>query len=254
MRAKDTMSKTSTVRKGFTLIELLVVIAIIAILAAILFPAFARARENARRASCQSNLKQLCLGYKQYIQDYDEKYPLVATDLNATNVFDAGDKGWAENLQPYMKSTQIFQCPSETTAPDATGGIKAGYSDYWMNASLAGQAEASINSQSLVVQNGDGGASNTANTDLTSAYAVSNIAALTTVPVGTGTITLTKYTDNAAANDAIYDTSSTTALGAGGKRHLEGANFAFTDGHVKWLRPEKIQSGATGISFDITTQ
>ncbi len=66
-----------TKKKGFTLIELLVVIAIIAILAAILFPVFARARENARRSSCQSQLKQIALGHKQYIQDYDEKFPLV---------------------------------------------------------------------------------------------------------------------------------------------------------------------------------
>src|SRR5687767_6194063 len=64
-------------KSGFTLIELLVVIAIIAILAAILFPVFARARENARRASCQSNLKQVGLGFVQYTQDYDERYPML---------------------------------------------------------------------------------------------------------------------------------------------------------------------------------
>src|SRR5690606_6779733 len=69
------ISENSGAKRGFTLIELLVVIAIIAILAAILFPVFARARENARRASCQSNLKQIGLGLMQYTQDYDERLP-----------------------------------------------------------------------------------------------------------------------------------------------------------------------------------
>lgn len=89
--------------KGFTLIELLIVIAIIAILAAILFPAFSRARENARRASCQSNLKQIGLGITQYTQDYDEKYPMKnqSTDVR-----------WNQAIQPYVKSTQLFACPS----------------------------------------------------------------------------------------------------------------------------------------------
>jgi prepilin-type N-terminal cleavage/methylation domain-containing protein/prepilin-type processing-associated H-X9-DG protein len=93
-------------RKGFTLIELLVVIAIIAILAAILFPVFARARENARRASCQSNLKQIGLGIAQYTQDYDEKLPLGAVDFMGGRIF------WAQSIMPYVKSIQIFECPS----------------------------------------------------------------------------------------------------------------------------------------------
>ena len=86
--------------KGFTLIELLVVIAIIAILAAILFPVFARARENARRSSCQSNLRQITLGIKQYVQDYDEKFPPVQPNSNAY--------GWADTLQPYIRNEQVF--------------------------------------------------------------------------------------------------------------------------------------------------
>ncbi len=89
--------------KGFTLIELLVVIAIIAILAAILFPVFARARENARRASCTSNLKQIGLGMMQYTQDYDEKLLPSQPIIRATFV---------TVLQPYIKSTQVFMCPS----------------------------------------------------------------------------------------------------------------------------------------------
>ena len=108
-------------RAGFTLIELLVVIAVIAILAAILFPAFARARENARCASCQSNLKQIGLGLMQYIQDYDESMPF---------------ENWNTVTQPYLKSTQIFDCPSGarnnngdplTKYPGSTYVINGGY-------------------------------------------------------------------------------------------------------------------------------
>src|SRR4051812_38101473 len=117
-------------RLGFTLIELLVVIAIIAILAAILFPVFARARENARRSSCQSNEKQVGLGFKQYIQDYDEKYPL-GSGGGGTNV------GWAENIQSYLRSTQIYQCPSETTSPSSTPS-SASYTDYYYNNTIGG--------------------------------------------------------------------------------------------------------------------
>src|SRR5215203_1740486 len=110
---------------GFTLIELLVVIAIIAILAAILFPMFARARENARRSSCQSNQKQLALAIKQYVQDYDEKLPPVA--VNATTPY-----GWADAIQPYVKNEQILQCPSESTGPSGNPTL-VGFSDYFYN-------------------------------------------------------------------------------------------------------------------------
>ncbi|RYX85175.1 DUF1559 domain-containing protein [bacterium] len=96
--------------KGFTLIELLVVIAIIAILAAILFPVFARARENARRASCQSNLKQIGLGIMQYSQDYDERMiPRRITPATFTDAY-----SWRRISYPYTKSTQIYSCPSNT--------------------------------------------------------------------------------------------------------------------------------------------
>ncbi|RYG03305.1 MAG: DUF1559 domain-containing protein, partial [Chitinophagaceae bacterium] len=104
-------------RSGFTLIELLVVIAIIAILAAILFPVFGRARENARRSSWQSNLKQIALGVKQYTQDYDEKFPPRRKPAAGEPERPNGIYGWATMIQPYLKSEQIFQCPSESEAP-----------------------------------------------------------------------------------------------------------------------------------------
>jgi prepilin-type N-terminal cleavage/methylation domain-containing protein/prepilin-type processing-associated H-X9-DG protein len=129
-------------RRGFTLIELLVVIAIIAILAAILFPVFARAREKARSASCQNNLKQLAVALIQYVADYDSTFPIATTAMSGTAdgltlacCFSGlgGGTGWSDNytasltpaapgkvaavcldsrLYPYVKSAQVFVCPS----------------------------------------------------------------------------------------------------------------------------------------------
>jgi len=104
-----------TVRRGFTLIELLVVIAIIAILAAILFPVFAKAREKARQTACLSNLKQLGLSIIMYAADYDETYPVefsVTLDPATQPPFT-----WPNRLMPYIKNTQLFKCPSDSRAP-----------------------------------------------------------------------------------------------------------------------------------------
>jgi prepilin-type N-terminal cleavage/methylation domain-containing protein/prepilin-type processing-associated H-X9-DG protein len=98
-------------RMAFTLIELLVVIAIIAILAAILFPVFARARENARKASCMSNMKQIGLGTMQYTQDYDNYLPNSTYDPGAANVKNAK---WMDVIYPYVKSEQLYTCPSDS--------------------------------------------------------------------------------------------------------------------------------------------
>jgi prepilin-type N-terminal cleavage/methylation domain-containing protein len=113
-----TSHRTSSIRNSpsnsaFTLVELLVVIAIIAILAAILFPVFGRARENARRSSCQSNLKQIGLGILQYTQDYDETMP-PAYDGGLT---------WRAVTQPYLKSKQLFSLP--VTDQNRDNGVRS---------------------------------------------------------------------------------------------------------------------------------
>ncbi len=142
-------------RSGFTLIELLVVIAIIAILAAILFPVFAKAREKARQTSCTSNLKQLALATLQYIADYDTTYPLRTACDGAMVYWDywlpcPPWPGWEwlatappTAVQSYMNNWQILQCPSARQSPLYTSSPQY-YSNYAFNALLDAYNEAAI--------------------------------------------------------------------------------------------------------------
>jgi prepilin-type N-terminal cleavage/methylation domain-containing protein/prepilin-type processing-associated H-X9-DG protein len=128
-------------RKGFTLIELLVVIAIIAILAAILFPVFAKAREKARQTSCLSNVKQIALGVMMYAQDYDEHLPIgwnVGTNGQCSGNVAVNNGQWTYRgaIYPYVKNTQLFFCPS--------GSDVAGCRIYGWNPNLNGRGMARI--------------------------------------------------------------------------------------------------------------
>jgi prepilin-type N-terminal cleavage/methylation domain-containing protein/prepilin-type processing-associated H-X9-DG protein len=205
-------------RKGFTLIELLVVIAIIAILAAILFPVFARARENARRASCQSNLKQIGLGIAQYTQDYDEKLPgVIIRRFDAAGPYFA----WPMMIMPYVKSAQIFACPSSSTAPTTITTTptdppvsQGAYPNYGMNIKTGaynGISIASINNPAellLIDDNGLAGA---------------------VTPISSSGGYYTTWYDQA-------DTGFANNVGIPSPRHLEGTNVGYADGHVKWHR------------------
>jgi prepilin-type N-terminal cleavage/methylation domain-containing protein/prepilin-type processing-associated H-X9-DG protein len=210
---------------GFTLIELLVVIAIIAILAAILFPVFARARENARRSSCQSNLKQIGLGLIQYTQDYDEKLPNVEIIQGAPGgTFLTDLTTWADATIPYIKSTQVFVCPSATkygtprTSPTTTPQNNAAFAY-----GAACQA-----------------ASNTFAFSIRSTAGVNSLSSFTDVAE---TIFVTERMDNQALNEYAYFVDPTYNITRQpGDIHFGAPNVLFADGHVKWMKLEKMNA------------
>ena len=196
-----------TSRRGFTLIELLVVIAIIAILASILFPVFARAREKARQASCQSNEKQMALAIIMYSSDNDETYPFAITA-------GASPSTWRMAALPYIRNKQLFQCPSfrptgamfdGTVVADSAQQAGYGMNNVHNNDSPSGAAEAAIVS--------------TANT-----------------------VMLTEIDNNYVTDtgQAAGYTRADITSSAAGVRHNGGCNYAFCDGHVKWLTPSKV--------------
>ncbi len=214
------MKQHTSHKRAFTLIELLVVIAIIAILAAILFPVFARARENARRTSCMSNLKQINLGMIQYTQDYDEHYPVY---IPSNGVSGARPYGWADALDPYLKSTQIFQCPSESTGP-AASPESTGYSDYAYNLWIGGFYTTSSASRQA-------GLSLSLFTQPTLSVVLCDYQATSSIGYITG------GNPGYANSGYFYNPTDTgLALIPGGVRHLDGANMAFVDGHAKWFK------------------
>lgn len=200
-------------RTGFTLIELLVVIAIIAILAAILFPVFARAREKARQASCQSNLKQWGTALRMYAQDYDE------TNVQLRYWGNDGTRDrmlvWWDLLQPYVKNQQLTVCPSTSSWTGGCASSQMPFGGYGMNtvtdrpggtgyAGLAGVRDADVRRPAETIFIAD-------------------------------SVCLGLYEDCRALN---------ARGGAGGPRntcgtqfrHNEGFNACFADGHVKWRK------------------
>jgi len=202
-------------RSGFTLIELLVVIAIIAILAAILFPVFARAREKARQASCLSNMKQLALAVHMYIQDYDERMPYGSSvPINLHYCI------W-EGTQPYVKNMQILVCPSDSLknclslqagvggywgAEWASWPLSYGY-DYAVEGLSVAQAQYPAETGILAEQ-------------IQRPYFYQQGAALPNGGIGIGYTSAPQRLDN---------------------RHNGGMNIGFLDGHAKWVKAENVK-------------
>ena len=238
---------SNSVFPAFTLIELLVVIAIIAILAAILFPVFARARENARRSSCQSNAKQIMLGTLQYTQDYDEKYPFA---FNTSGGLPDSVRGWYNVTQPYLKSVQIFSCPSDP-ADDAaanTGTTGKYHVSYIVNSQF-GNANSTINAISLAAVESPSTTVYLADGMKQTDGTTTTTAGLDEKPAG---LRLMGYANNTSPKLAL---SANADWGGPNARHLETAVFGFADGHVKSGRVESYYgpgTSAKGKCLDIT--
>jgi prepilin-type processing-associated H-X9-DG protein/prepilin-type N-terminal cleavage/methylation domain-containing protein len=132
-------------RRGFTLIEILVVLGVLLLLAALLFPAFGRVREDGKRKVCLSNMRQIGLTLTQYAQDNDRRYP------PAPPSDDDGSLGWALTIANRVKNDAIFQCPSEPhPSPDD------GFTDYWINGALLGKSDVRLRFPTSVINLGDG--------------------------------------------------------------------------------------------------
>jgi len=209
---------------GFTLIELLVVIAIIAILAAILFPVFARAREKARQTSCLSNLKQIGLGFAMYASDSDGRYPPLYDNANWPNGF-----WWATQIQPYIKNTQILKCPSANSLGNWPAAPIAGvtalplsyawacYMECWSNGCAGLQPDP------------------------------------TRVMFFPGTDTYWQQpADNLLLSEftgLYFRGKSWATCNSADGRHNGGANCLFQDAHAKWFKVEKINETGMNIRW-----
>ncbi len=258
-------------RSGFTLIELLVVIGIITILAAILFPVFATARGKARQITCASNMNQLGLGFMQYVQDYDERYPTSAVHPAGSATTLLG-MGWAGEIYTYIKSAAVYSCTDDPTKAPIPSEVPVSYA---YNGNISRSWAVAGMPQSMFGMAGAANRLNSPSVTILLAEAVGNSSNVTIPTEGAGT----SQDDYAAMTDGFPDlwlmgTSNTHGKLATGVayeggytlhvwitpvtvvydkltgRHSGGANYLMTDGHVKWLRPEAVSKGMNAPNPD----
>ena len=253
LRHDTTTTTTRQGASGFTLIELLVVIAVIAILAAFLFPVFAKAREKARQTACLNNLEQLGLGLFQYTQDNDEYYPSgVPPTFN-------GGSGWAGEIYPYVKSVGVYRCPDDPSPGQVVGVVTLYPVSYALNYAAGTEngspvqlAQFSSPVESVLLDEIEGAPVNVVDTQergsphhSASDYS-DNLVWQDGDAGGTanfGDSTLFRYAIGRMA-DRNHSALSLTALNGGvetpGPRHTLGANWLMADGHAKYLPGTKV--------------
>lgn len=262
-------------KAGFTLIELLIVVAILGILAAILFPVFARVRENARRSTCASNLKQIGLGIAQYAQDYDEVmvpawmdgtcYSSANGGWGSRGVCGTGNYKWMDLIQPYVNSDGVFNCPSARADYEKYSSSGSDYGHYAANLTHREPANDTISgafsfyredtpghllynvpitlariqapTTTVMVTDGRGG-----NSSAGPNYAMTW--------KGAGTSPSSSYTLRAVGADGVEPTARTWVYSKSGElagtiseRHLSTINVLWADGHVKAVKLEALTKG-----------
>ncbi|GAB4462460.1 MAG: hypothetical protein OHK0029_29360 [Armatimonadaceae bacterium] len=220
--------------KAFTLIELLVVIAIIAILAAILFPVFAQAREKARQTTCLSNGKQIGLAVNMYFQDYDELYPVNNQSYfpqNQGDTISAFLVSWMLHLEPYMKNTQVYECPSrisQVTTPMVYGNRTINLPQRGLGANewIVGRVGWTDH-----VQNNVG----------LQPLSAASVQRPAETPIVADSLFLIWNTPRrvAAANFPgtpwwTFPNDTASATNPANARHAGGSNVVYCDGHAKW--------------------